>query len=260
MADFDYNEAFSRNIGWVTRQEQELLRTKRVAIAGLGGVGGCHLLTLTRLGIGAFSLSDFDHFELANFNRQAGAMVSSLGRSKLSTLTATALDINPELNIRQFPDGVKESNIGEFLSGADLYLDSLDYFAVEARRAVFAACYEMGIPAVTAAPLGMGVALLEQACRQAEGHLRITSAPGEGTEVVATFRVDHIDRKPLADVGSTLVALIAGNPEVDFRFESDIDSTRTIVDTREIKAELEGVAITDPRVLALIRRLFDGAG
>src|SRR3954467_6277338 len=56
--DFDYDEAFSRNIGWVTEWEQQILRTKRVAIAGMGGVGGLHLLTLARLGIGAFHISD----------------------------------------------------------------------------------------------------------------------------------------------------------------------------------------------------------
>jgi len=37
---FDYNEAFSRNIGWVTEAEQQMLRTKRMAIADLGGVDG----------------------------------------------------------------------------------------------------------------------------------------------------------------------------------------------------------------------------
>ena len=61
--DFDYEEALSRNLGWVTEAEQALLRGKRVAIAGMGGVGGSHLLTLTRLGIGAFNLADFDRFE-----------------------------------------------------------------------------------------------------------------------------------------------------------------------------------------------------
>ena len=57
---FDYHEAFSRNLGWVTETEQEVLRNKRIAIAGMGGVGGSHLLTLTRLGIGAFNLADFE--------------------------------------------------------------------------------------------------------------------------------------------------------------------------------------------------------
>ena len=47
-----------------------------------------------------------------------------------------------------------------FLEGVDVYVDALDFFALDARRAVFAACAEKGIPAITAAPLGMGVALL----------------------------------------------------------------------------------------------------
>src|SRR5512134_4146138 len=86
MEPFNYDEAFSRNIGWVTEAEQAALRSKRVAIAGLGGVGGVHLLTLARLGIGAFTLAEFDSFDLANFNRQAGAMVSTAGRPKLDVL------------------------------------------------------------------------------------------------------------------------------------------------------------------------------
>ena len=52
MNAFDYDTAFTRNIGWVTPVEQQKLRRARVAIAGLGGVGGFHLLTLARLGIG----------------------------------------------------------------------------------------------------------------------------------------------------------------------------------------------------------------
>ena len=75
QARFDYNLAFSRNIGWLTAAEQETLRRKRVAIAGLGGVGGVHMLTLTRLGIGGFNISAFDEFDVPNFNRQAGAMM-----------------------------------------------------------------------------------------------------------------------------------------------------------------------------------------
>jgi len=71
-----------------------------------------------------------------------------------------ALDINPELKIRRFPEGVAAANLEDFLAGADIYLDGLDFFAFEIRRQVFAACEDNGIPAVTAAPLGMGAALL----------------------------------------------------------------------------------------------------
>jgi molybdopterin/thiamine biosynthesis adenylyltransferase len=160
MQPFNYDEAFSRNIGWLTRQEQDRLRHKRVAIAGLGGVGGIHLLTLCRLGIGKFHLADFDTFDLANFNRQAGATVSTLGQSKLDVMMRQARDINPELELTGFADGVTQDHLEAFLEGVDLYLDGLDFFAFEARRMVFAACAAKGIPAITAAPLGMGAAVL----------------------------------------------------------------------------------------------------
>lgn len=157
---FDYDQAFSRNIGWVTEQEQARLRQCKVAIAGAGGVGSAHLLTLTRLGIGRFSISDFDQFEIHNFNRQAGAMLSTIDQDKVAVMERLARDINPELEIESYPKGIDASNVDQFLDGVDLYVDSLDFFALEARKLVFAACTEKGIPIVTAAPLGMGSALL----------------------------------------------------------------------------------------------------
>jgi molybdopterin/thiamine biosynthesis adenylyltransferase len=157
---FDYSAAFSRNIGWVTRDEQETLRTKKLAIAGLGGVGGSHLLTLARLGIGSFHVADFDSFELPNFNRQTGATMNTLGRAKVDVLADTARDVNPDVNIRRFPDGVTPGNLADFLSGVDLFIDGFDFFALEIRRATFAACRQLAIPAITAAPLGMGASVL----------------------------------------------------------------------------------------------------
>nr|WP_040570707.1 ThiF family adenylyltransferase [Methyloversatilis thermotolerans] len=157
---FDYHEAFSRNLGWFTEAEQARLRSARVAIAGLGGVGGIHLLTLARLGIGHFNIADFDRFDLANFNRQVGATMSTLDQSKLDVLHAQALDINPGIELRAFPQGVTDDNLDRFLEGVDVYVDGLDFFAFSARRATFAACHRLGIPAVTAAPLGMGAGLL----------------------------------------------------------------------------------------------------
>ncbi len=157
---FSYDQAFSRNLGWVTEAEQQQLKVKRIAIAGLGGVGGSHLLTLARLGIGAFHIADFDRFALANFNRQAGATMASIDQPKIDVLASMALAINPELAIERFALGVTEDGIDAFLAGVDLYVDGLDYFALDIRRKVFARCAQLGIPAVTAAPLGMGVALL----------------------------------------------------------------------------------------------------
>ena len=156
MQQFSYSNAFTRNIGWLTEWEQDALRGKRVAIAGLGGVGGAHLLTLTRLGVGAFSLAEFDTFDLANFNRQVGATTATIGRPKLDVMAEMALAINPDLRIRRFPDGVTPENLDQFLDGVDLFVDGFDFFVLGIRRRVFRRCAELGISAITAAPIGMG--------------------------------------------------------------------------------------------------------
>ena len=158
--DFDYDTAFSRNIGWVTLSEQEKLRGSRIAIAGLGGVGGAHLLTLARLGVSHFNIADFDDFDVHNLNRQAGAFMPFMGQTKIATVARMALDINPEIDLRLFPKGVQPENVDEFLRDVDVYVDGLDFFVLPTRRMVFAKCREKGIPALTAAPLGMGVAFL----------------------------------------------------------------------------------------------------
>ena len=157
---FDYDRAFSRNIGWVTKTEQAKLRKSRIAIAGLGGVGGAHLLTLTRLGISHFNIADFDDFDVQNLNRQAGAFMPFMGQAKIDTMARMTQDINPEIDLRLFPQGTQPDNVDEFLRDVDVYVDGLDFFALPARRMVFAKCREKGIPALTAAPLGMGTAFL----------------------------------------------------------------------------------------------------
>lgn len=160
MTEYSYTLAFSRNLGWVTEDEQQLLKRKRVAIGGLGGVGGSHLIVLARMGVGKFNISDLDTFELANFNRQYGASISTLEQPKAEVMERTIKDINPEAEITNFKTGITTENLEEFLKDVDIYVDSLDIFALEIRRAVFARCYELGIPTITAAPMGMGTAML----------------------------------------------------------------------------------------------------
>ncbi len=157
---FSYREAFDRNLGWFTEEEQQRLRGKTIAIAGMGGVGGVHLLTLARLGVAGFHIADLDSFELANFNRQVGATMSTIGESKTSVLARMARDINPETRLVEFANGISEENLKQFLSGVDLFIDGFDFFAIGIRRKTFKLCRELGIPAVTAAPVGMGVAFL----------------------------------------------------------------------------------------------------
>ena len=152
--------AFSRTIGLVTREELEVLKNKTVAVAGLGGVGGSHVLTMARLGVGCIHIADMDTFGQENFNRQVGANMNTIGRPKAEVIEEMAKAINPEIRIRIFPFGVDAKNIPNFFSGVDAYLDGLDFFAFDVRKLVFRYCYEIKIPAVTVGPIGMGAALI----------------------------------------------------------------------------------------------------
>ena len=158
--EWSYTEAFARNRGLITPAEQRLLRNKRVAIAGLGGVGGMHLVTLARTGIGRFTIADPDRFEVVNFNRQYGANTDSLGKPKAEVMAAEALRINPELDLRIITEPLGDANVGEFLADADLLIDGVDFFALQTRRALFREARRRGIWAITAAPLGFSTAWL----------------------------------------------------------------------------------------------------
>jgi len=157
---FRFEEAFSRNLGWLTEWEQQALRGKRVAVSGGGGVGGLYMMTLVRFGVGMFTIADPDRFELVNFNRQVGATLNSIGRPKVDVLAENVLNINPEAHIRKLFGAIDESNIDDFLAGADVWIDGLDFFALGIRRKVYRRCEELAIPVINAAPLGMGTAML----------------------------------------------------------------------------------------------------
>ena len=155
-----YSEAFSRNLGLLTLAEQERLSEACIAIPGMGGVGGVHLMTMARMGVGRFHLADFDVFETVNINRQYGARVPDFGRNKLEVMNETALSVNPYAEIRTFPEGISDSNLDDFLDGVQVVLDSLDYFEFDIRRRLFNRAREKGAYVITAGPIGFSSALL----------------------------------------------------------------------------------------------------
>lgn len=157
---WSYEEAFSRNIGLFTPEEQDKLRRSRVAIAGMGGVGGVHLITLARLGIGNFTIADPDRFELANMNRQYGARIDTIGQSKADVMAEEVGRINPEAHVTAMDEGIGEQNIDGFLAGADLVIDGLDYFAIQARRLLFRDARRRGLWVLTSGPHALGATLL----------------------------------------------------------------------------------------------------
>jgi len=105
----------------------------------------------------------------------------------------------------------------------------------------------------TTRKVGLGLALLDQAARMANGTLEVRSVPGSGTSVTATFQLSHIDMKPLGDMPATIVVLVAGNPDVHFTYHVEHDGRSFTFDTNEIKGRLLGMDLNSPKTLTFIR-------
>ncbi len=135
----------------------QTLRTKTVAVAGCGGQGGGACLTLARMGVASFILADPKPFDEPDINRQWGANRSTLGRNKAEVYAEMLRDINPEVQIKVFTSGITDTNVEEFLEGADLLIDCLDISVSGAlRKRLFSNASGMGMHIFTGAMLGFG--------------------------------------------------------------------------------------------------------
>lgn len=102
--------------------------------------------------------------------------------------------------------------------------------------------------------VGLGLPLLAQATREAEGKFAIDSQPDKGTKIMATFKYSHIDRKPLGKMEKTIMTLIMANPEIDFLYEHRKDNLCYLLDTAKIKTELGDIPINTPAVMKFIQK------
>jgi molybdopterin/thiamine biosynthesis adenylyltransferase len=156
---WSFEKAFNRNFGLLNKSEQATLSASLVVIPGCGGIGSTVAETLTRLGVGRFRLCDSDSYDVANFNRQLGATLQSVGKNKAEATRERILSINPNAQVEIFPELVCPGNASDFVHDSQAVLDGIDFFAITGRRALFRAAHDAGIPAMTAAPLGFSASL-----------------------------------------------------------------------------------------------------
>jgi len=100
---------------------------------------------------------------------------------------------------------------------------------------------------------GLGIPLLKQAAEECNGAFSLESSPGIGTTITAAFQRSHIDRKPMGNIGATMVVLISGHPDIDFKLTYMRDDFSYQFDSSAVKEALGGVPINLPDVLILIR-------
>jgi hypothetical protein len=100
---------------------------------------------------------------------------------------------------------------------------------------------------------GLGLPLLSEAAKAANGSLSLSSKKGEGTKLRADFQHSHIDRKPLGDISQTIFTLVMGNPETDFVYVHKKNTHTFRFDTRIIKTELGDTPINSLEGMKKIR-------
>ena len=101
--------------------------------------------------------------------------------------------------------------------------------------------------------VGLGLPMLSDAADRTGGKMTLRSKPGTGTVVEAAFGLSHIDRQPMGNIVSTLITIIVGNPGIDLLYRHEVDGRSYLLDTREIKKELEDVPLNHPEVTGFLR-------
>jgi len=162
---FNPDEYYKRQIvlSELGKEGQERLRTSKVAIIGLGGLGSAAALYLALAGVGHLRLVDQDTVELHNLHRQVLYTLEDLRFPKVEAAAKNIEEINPEVKVEPIPENVRETNVEKILKGVDCVVDGLDNMYT--RYLINRICVENRIPYVYAAAIGI------------EGYLSVFNSP-----------------------------------------------------------------------------------
>jgi tRNA A37 threonylcarbamoyladenosine dehydratase len=144
---------FSRTEILFGKEAMERLANARVAIFGIGGVGGYTCEALVRSGVGAFDLVDDDKICLTNLNRQIIATRKTVGQYKVDAMRERMLDINPHVDVREHKCFFLPENADEFpFEEYDYVVDAVD--TVTAKIALIMKAREKGVPVISSMGAG----------------------------------------------------------------------------------------------------------
>ena len=147
------DDQFSRTELLLGKAGVERLSASRVAVFGIGGVGGYAAEALVRSGVGAIDLFDSDRISLTNLNRQIYALYSTLGKYKTDAAKERIHDINPNCRVNVFNVFYLPENAGQFdLSVYDYIIDAID--TVTAKIELIVRAKESCIPVISSMGAG----------------------------------------------------------------------------------------------------------
>lgn len=109
----------------------------------------------------------------------------------------------------------------------------------------------------TGRKVGLGIPLFKGTTEHCGGDFYLKSKIGEGTEIFASFALNHPDLPPLGNLKDTILVMIVSNPEVNFSFSYTINGKEFTLDTEEIKAQLGDIPINHPEVINFLGKYLD---
>ena len=147
------NDQFSRTKLLLGKESMIKLKSSRVAVFGVGGVGSYAAEALVRSGLGNIVLIDYDIIDISNLNRQIHANFRTIGLKKVEVMKDRILDINPNINIEIFDEMYTNENKNHLLSNSyDYVIDAIDM--VSAKINLIENCNMMNIPIISAMGAG----------------------------------------------------------------------------------------------------------
>ena len=144
---------FSRTKSLIGENALQKLTNSRIAIFGIGGVGGYVAEALIRVGIGEIDLIDNDTINETNLNRQIVALQSTIGQYKVDVMKARALDVNPNIKINTYKTFFSDETINEFdFSKYDYVIDAID--SVKSKLLLIETAKNLNIPIISSMGTG----------------------------------------------------------------------------------------------------------
>lgn len=146
-------EEFTRTELLIGKEAVKKLNNSRVAVFGIGGVGGHCVEALVRSGVGTVDIVDNDVIAESNINRQIVALHSTVGRFKTEVMKERLLDINPNVKVNEYRCFFLPENASQFpFDKYDYVVDAVD--TVKAKIAIIMAAQEHGVPVISSMGAG----------------------------------------------------------------------------------------------------------
>ncbi|MCL6089287.1 MAG: ThiF family adenylyltransferase [Candidatus Marsarchaeota archaeon] len=217
----DKEACFSRNRGAIAPKQQLALSHSRIAVFGLGGVGGLAAELLARAGVGYLMAADFDEFEPTNLNRQIHAQKETIGKKKADVFEKKAKAINGKIGIKKISKKLEYASLAYFERKLadfkpNVIVDTMD--SIGSRVLLARICKKQGIPYVYAAAAGERgmVMLVEGKGKESlEKLLHLPSANRPDSQVESTL-IHYPQCRTAWGPATNLVGALAANVALNY--------------------------------------------